>query len=81
MNTKLTLSLNHQTIEKAKDYARLNNISLSKMIESYLESLTNQHNEKQPFTPLVESLSGIIDLPADYDYKKEYGNFLTKKYQ
>lgn len=81
MNTKLTLSLNHQTIKKAKDYARLNNISLSKMIESYLESLTNQHTEKQQITPLVESLSGIINLPADYDYKKEYGTFLTEKYQ
>lgn len=81
MNTKLTLSLNHQTIEKAKDYARLNNISLSKMIESYLESLTNQDNKNQQITPLVESLSGIIDLPEDYDFKKEYENFLTKKYQ
>jgi hypothetical protein len=81
MNTKLTLSLNRQTIQKAKDYARLNNISLSKMIESYLETLTNQKNEKQQITPLVESLSGIINLPADYDCKKEYGNFLNEKYQ
>ncbi|MFP4469196.1 MAG: DUF6364 family protein [Bacteroidales bacterium] len=81
MKSKLTLSLNHRTIEKAKDYARLNKISLSKMIESYLENLTNQSNEDQQITPLVKSLSGIIDLPADYDYKKEYGSFLTEKYQ
>lgn len=81
MNTKLTLSINHLTIEKAKNYAKDNNISLSKMIESYLESLTNQKSEKQTITPLVESLSGIIDLPEDYDYKKEYGNYLTEKYK
>jgi len=28
-------------------------------------------------TPLVKSLSGVIDLPADYDYKKEYTDYLN----
>ena len=28
----------------------------------------------------VRSLRGIISLPADFDHKKEYGAYLTKKY-
>lgn len=83
METKLTLRLNDQIIEKAKIYARSHKISLSKMIESYLDSLTNQ-NEKEKnklITPFVESLSGVIDLPSDFDYKKEYRDFLDEKYK
>lgn len=72
MQTKLTLRLDEVVIKRAKIYARIHKISLSKMIESYLESITNQNNEvkKNSITPLVESLSGVIDLADDFDYKK-----------
>lgn len=83
MDTKLTLRLNDTVIERAKVYARSHNISLSKMIESYLDSITKQKDEEKEFsiTPFVESLSGVIDLPADFDYKKEYHNHLEEKYK
>ena len=83
METKLTLRLNESVIEKAKIYAKSRKISLSKMIESYLDSLTreNKTDNKTIITPLVESLSGVIDLPSDYDYKKEYVDYLTEKYK
>jgi hypothetical protein len=84
MDTKLTLRLNDSVIERAKIYARSHKISLSKMIESYLDSLTKQNEEekkKASITPLVESLSGVIDLPADFDYKKEYRSYLDEKYK
>ncbi|MFW6326726.1 MAG: DUF6364 family protein [Bacteroidota bacterium] len=83
METKLTLRLNDSIIKKAKIYAQNHNISLSKMVESYLNSITQQkeEDEKISITPLVESLSGVIDLPADFDYKKEYRDYLEKKYK
>ena len=83
METKLTLRLNDSVIERAKIYAKSQKISLSKMIESYLDSLTreDQNNDKSLITPLVESLSGVIDVPSDFDYKKEYGDYLTEKYK
>ena len=83
METKLTLRLNDNVIERAKVYARNHKISLSKMIESYLDNITAQKEEKKEssITPLVESLSGVIDLPADFDYKKEYGDYLAEKYK
>ena len=83
METKLTLRLNDRVIERAKKYAKERRISLSKMIESYLDSLTREKKpEKETeITPLIKSLSGVIDLPADFDYKKEYRDYLKKKYQ
>ncbi len=83
METKLTLRLNDNVIERAKLYARSHDISLSKMIESYLDSLTKEKKEenKTSITPLVASLSGVINLPADFDYKKEYREYVIGKYK
>ncbi len=83
METKLTLRLNDKVIERAKTYAKSHKISLSKLIESYLDSLTGEKNtgNKKSITPLVESLSGVIELPSDFDYKKEYSDYLTDKYK
>ena len=83
METKLTLRLNDNVIERAKIYAKNQRISLSKMIESYLDSLTREKvsNRKSTITPLVESLSGVINLPSDFDYKSEYADYLTEKYK
>ena len=83
METKLTLRLNDIVIERAKIYARSQKISLSKMIESYLDSLTREKgvDNKILITPLVESLSGVITLPLNFDYKKEYVDYLTEKYK
>lgn len=83
METKLTLRLSDNVIARAKIYARSHDISLSKMVESYLDSLTKQNTEKRDhvITPLVESLSGVIDVPADFDYKKDYRDYLDEKYK
>ena len=83
METKLTLRLKDSVIERAKIYAKSQRISLSKMIESYLDSLTREKDtdNKRFITPLVESLSGVINLPLDFDYKNEYADYLTEKYK
>jgi hypothetical protein len=81
METKLTLRLNKKIIDMAKDYAHAHNISLSKMIESYLESITNKSAKETEISPLVESLSGIIKLEEPVDYQKNYTNYLTEKYK
>lgn len=81
MDKKLTLSLDQAIIERAKGYAKSNNISISKLIETYLSSLTSKKNETFEITPLVESLSGVIDLDENFDYKSSYGDFLIEKYK
>lgn len=79
METKLTIRLKKKVIERAKVYAQDHKISLSKMVESYLESVTEQKKKEFKITPLVESLSGVIHLPEDFDFKKDYSNYLTVK--
>lgn len=83
MDKKLTLSLNEHVIEKAKKYAKNHKTSLSKMIEAYFESLTSQKKNRteMEITPLVESLSGIIDLPEDFDYKNSRTRYLNEKHK
>jgi hypothetical protein len=76
MDTKLTLKLNGDIIEQAKSYAKKKNTSLSKLIESYLGLLIDP-DEKQEVTPLVKSLSGVIDLPKDFDNKSNYRKHIT----
>lgn len=79
MDTKLTLKLDGDIIEQAKVYAKKKNTSLSKLIESYLGMLVDP-DEKQEVTPLVKSLSGVIDLSKDFDSKKAYKKHLLNKY-
>lgn len=80
MNTKLTLNLNKQIIESAKDYAKTHHISLSQLIENYLSSLTQKDKRKIKISPLVESLTGVIPKDEGKDFKKEYYEYLNKKY-
>jgi hypothetical protein len=79
MNTKLTLNLDKGVIEHAKSYAKNNRVSLSKLIENYLDSLTRKSEEKPKVSPLVESLTGVIPS-GDYDDKKDYKDYLSEKY-
>ncbi len=81
MDKKLTLSLNEQVIERAKIYAKLHQTSLSKLIESYLSSLVEDKTNNEEITPLVESLSGVINLPEDFDLREEYTRHLIEKYK
>ena len=80
MDAKLTLKLEQSVIEKAKDYAKRQKTSLSRLIENYLLDITEEEDVPEKITPLVRSLSGIIDLPNDYDHKKDYTDYLAKKY-
>ena len=81
MDKKLTLSLNDKFIEAAKIYAKSNNTSLSKLIESYLSTLTKGTSNEKEITPLVKSLSGVISLEDDIDVKDSYAQYLIEKYK
>ena len=78
MNTKLTLNLDREIIYEAKTYAKSHKVSLSKLIEIYLNSLTKESKKQTAVSPLVESLTGII--PNDFDERKEYRNYIDQKY-
>jgi len=81
MDAKLTLKLNQEIIEKAKVYASEKKISLSRVIENYLNSLTSEKEENFEISPFVKSLSSELKIPADYDYKNDRSDYLEKKYK
>lgn len=81
MNAKLTLKLNKSAIDQAKSYAKKTNQSLSFLVEKYF-ILISEKNSSVPddISPIVQELSGIINLPEDFDYKSEYRNYIQEKY-
>ncbi|RXG32428.1 DUF6364 family protein [Leeuwenhoekiella marinoflava] len=82
MDTKLTLKLNQRIIEKAKEYASNKNMSLSRIVEAYLQSLTTENDSSEfEISPFVKSIATGTEIPADLDYKNEYADYLMKKYK
>ena len=81
MNTKLTLTIEQNVIEKAKKYASGKGRSLSNIIENYLKAITKEdHIESIELTPIVKSLKGTFKAPKNIDYKKELSKGLKEKY-
>jgi hypothetical protein len=81
MNTKLTLTIEKSVIMKAKLYAKSRGRSLSDIIENYLQMITHDNWEPDiETTPLVKSLKGSFNAPADLDYKEQLSRGLSDKY-
>lgn len=72
MDTKLTLRLDKAVIEKAKIYANSKQISLSKMIENYLQSILEKEKDEFEISPFIQSMTVKNALPLDIDVKEEY---------
>ncbi len=79
MTTKLTLSIDHKVIERAKRYAKSTGRSLSAIIESYLEELIHDDHGNKASAGLLE-LFGAVHLPANFDEKKARKKHLEQKH-
>lgn len=78
MQTKLTLSIDKQVIEKAKQFAHETDRSLSEIVESYLSYITDEKIENRD--PEIDRLLGVISLSDDFDEKKEIRKILSEKH-
>ncbi len=82
MEAKLTLKLNNNSISRAKEYVSQLGTSLSSIVENFFDNLTvNENKSEFPYSPLVNELSGIINLDEHFDYKSDYTSYLDKKYE
>lgn len=82
VNTKLTLTIEQEIINRAKKYAKDKNRSLSDIVEKYLKVLTNekQNAKDNELNPIVKSLKGSFKMPKkDMDYKVELRDRLAEK--
>ena len=73
--SKLTLSVDASVVSRAKRYAKQNGISLSRMVETYLASISAPPAAKK-MPPVLRSLRGILNRADPEDYKKH----LAEKY-
>jgi len=80
---KLTLSINQTVIDGAKEYAKSNGKSLSRIVEEYLKSLANPEKSKKKVSPnkLVMELKGSVKMPKKFtSYKDVLQDALLEKY-
>jgi hypothetical protein len=73
---KLTLSVNDRIVRRAKQYAKLRGVSISSMVETYLDAVA-QPKLTDRATPILQSLRGIIKNADVSDYRKH----LESKYR
>ena len=81
MNTKLTLKMDSATIEEAKSFARANQTSLSKLVETYFKALTRDPAFSKTIPGVVGELAGILKERDVGSVKKEYTDDLEAKYR
>ena len=82
MDTKLTLKLKDDSISRAKKYVSSIGTSLSAIVEDFFDELTLQQQSGDfKYSPIVNELSGIVQLDENYDYKSDYTSYLDHKYE
>jgi hypothetical protein len=84
MEAKLTLKLDVDAIQRAKNYLKTHkNDSLSKLVEQFFNSLTAsdpmEHSGKLP--PIVSGLAGCLKRAKDKNVEDLYTDYLIEKYQ
>lgn len=81
MTNKLTLSVDKEVIEDAKNYAKDTGRSLSQIVESYLKSLTEkrQENSTSQYSPKLKRLIGAVKLPEKFNEEAERRAYLENK--
>ena len=74
-DTKLTIRISRDLLDNAKDFAKQNDTTLTKLIEAYLRRIPVSHHLKN--APIVSRLSGILPQDVSLD---DYNKHLDEKY-
>ncbi|MBC8319647.1 MAG: hypothetical protein H8E34_02880 [Bacteroidetes bacterium] len=82
MITKLTLTIEEETIKRAKKFAKESGKSLSALVETYFKLLTKTKGveENDKLTEKVNSLYGSVTVPDNFDYKAELEKAINEKH-
>jgi hypothetical protein len=82
MTTKLTLTVDSGVIKSAKQHAKKLRMSLSKMVEGYLKTVT-KHQKKETELPegLIKIQGMMKHLPKQFDWKKDVAEAKLQKYK
>ena len=80
MDAKITLSFNEAVINKAKNYASENNISLSRLIEFLLQKITSSGYQSLEDFPIAEWVHQVAEGEAVYQTKKKSRKGIKAEY-
>jgi site-specific recombinase XerC len=81
MYVKLTLNIDRDVVVNAKIYARNSHRSISRLVESFLRSITNEEEMSNiTLGPMTRKLAGIIQVGRAIDYKDMLTQALVEKH-
>ena len=75
--SKLTLSVDTRVVSRAKQYAKRQGLSVSKMVETYLAAVADPPPPAAGDAPILRSLRGILKNADVNEYRKH----LAAKYR
>ena len=70
MDSKITLSFDKSVIEKAKEYAKENSISLSRLIEFLLTKVTSKTYKSIEDYPISDWVNMVAEGNASYNVNR-----------
>lgn len=80
MDAKLTLSLDHDVINKAKLFAEKNNMSLSRLTEYLYSRLSDKSYPSLEDLPISDWVMMAAEGPAEYKTKPKSSKKLRNEY-
>ncbi len=81
--SKLTLTATPEIISLAEEQARYEHTSISAMFANFIlakAKLASRRKTGEKIGPLTKSLTGIVQLPPDFDEKEFMGEAFAEKY-
>ena len=78
--SKLTLSIPDKEIALARKKAKARGTSISAMFAEWVRAENPTEPVKHKIGPLTRSISGMIELPEDFDEKEMMAEILAEKY-
>lgn len=80
----LNLRMNGKVIDRAKNIAKDKGVSLSTIVERFLQAYSDIEEKKINYsiTPFVNALNvdSKIDIPNNFDYKSYIANIIMEKH-
>jgi hypothetical protein len=74
---KLTLSVDHRVVSRAKQYAKLRGVSVSEMVETYLSAVATPPSSTAGDASILRSVRGVLKRADINGYRKH----LAAKYR
>ena len=77
---KLTLRMDAELVNSAKEYAAIHGKSLSQLVADYFGDLTHQATQEAKLPPLTKNLKGLLAQAEEPLDEESYKKHLEDKY-